>query len=257
MRTRARAIVLCAMLAMAVTAAQAAQNTPRRVKAFARLPDWSGMWIEDANESDVNGQLPGGATDLRAFKFAGHPPYNAEGEAAYQKRLAAAGDKTATKGCVIDFPATMESPQPFELIVTPEQTVYTAGDGTFRHIYTDGRGHPAKGDIWPTITGDSIGHWEGQTLVVDTIARTAGPDRFLGMAAYSEQARFTERLRMTGKDRLEDQMTIDDPAAFTHPWKVTLSYKRVTYINRFDPYYCEFDNRVQIVDGKESILPAK
>ncbi len=93
--------------------------------------------------------------------------------------------------------------------------------------------------------------------MVDTIARTAGPDHFLGMAAYSEQARFTERLRMIGKDRLEDRMTIDDPVAFTHPWTVTLGYKRVTYINRFDPYYCEFDNRVQIVDGKESILPAK
>jgi hypothetical protein len=149
----------------------------------------------------------------------------------------------------------MESPQPFELIVTPEETVYTAGDGTFRHIYTDGRGHPA--DVWPTVTGHSIGHWEGQTLVVDTIARTPGPDRFLGLASYSEKARFTERIRMTGKDALEDRMTIVDPVAFTAPWTLTITYKRVTFIDRFDPYYCELDNRIDIKDGREVIKPAQ
>ena len=39
-----------------------------------------------------------------------------------------------------------------------------------RHIYTDGRPHPSADEIWPTPWGDSIGHWEGETLVVDTIA---------------------------------------------------------------------------------------
>ena len=156
---------------------------------------------------------------------------------------------------IIDFPTTMESPQPFNLIVTPEETVFTTGDGTFRHIFTDGRGHPGKDDLWPTITGHSIGHWQGQTLVVDTIARTAGPDRYLGLAAYSAAARFVERIRMTGKDRLEDQMTIDDPAAFTHPWKLTLGFSRITFIDRLDPYYCELDDRTKVVDGKLVILP--
>ncbi len=47
----------------------------------------------------------------------------------------------------------MESPQPFEAIVTPEETVLTFGDGTFRHIFTDGRGHPSKDELWPTVTG--------------------------------------------------------------------------------------------------------
>lgn len=242
-----------ALAALTVTSAFAAQNTPARVNAFARLPDWSGMWVTKGLDADVSGHFEDGDQAFRAMKFAGHPPYNAAWEAAYQKRLAASAT-AATKGCVIDFPATMESPQPFELIVTPEETVYTSGDGTFRHIYTDGRQHPA--DVWPTITGHSIGRWDGQTLVVDTIARTAGPDRFLGLAAYSDQAQFKERIRMIGKDALEDQMTIEDPVAFTHPWTLTVTYKRVTYIDRFDPYYCEFDNRIDIKDGKEIIKPA-
>lgn len=244
---------LCAAFAcLAAAPALAQRNPPARVRTFAQLPDWSGIWAADGLDVGVSGHSENDTAFLK-LKFAGHPPYVPAWEAEFQKRLHAL-TKTATKGCVIDFPATMESPQPFELIVTPEETVYTAGDGTFRHIYTDGRRHPD--DVWPTITGDSIGRWEGRTLVVDTIARTPGPDRFLGLVAYSEKARFSERIRMTGKDTMEDQMTIDDPVAFTHPWKVTITYKRVTFINRFDPYYCELDTRIDLKDGQEVIRPA-
>ena len=239
--------------ALSVAPAVAAPNSPARIRVFSQLPDWSGMWVADNVEADVSGHFADGDKAFLKLKFAAHPPYNAAWEADYQKRRAASAT-AATKGCVIDFPATMESPQPFALIASPEETVYTGADGTYRHIYTDGRGHPA--DLWPTITGHSIGHWKGQTLVVDTVERTAGPDKFLGMASYSEKARFTERIRMTGKDALEDQMTIEDPVAFTRPWTVTLGFHRVTYIDRFDPYYCEFDNRIDIKDGKEIIRPA-
>jgi hypothetical protein len=250
-RSNLNVAAMAVLVCLAVTPASAAQNSPARARAFARLPDWSGMWLTDTWISDVNGRPKGEKPPVP--QFAGHPPYNPAWDAEYRKRAGAAGEGVG-KNCIIDFPATMESPQPFELIVTPEETVYTAGDGTFRHIYTDGRGHPA--DVWPTVTGHSIGHWEHQTLVVDTIARSPGPDRFMGRAAYSEKARFSERIRMTGKDSMEDQMTIDDPVAFTHPWTVTLTYKRVTFIDRFDPYYCELDKRIEIKDGKEIIKPA-
>ncbi len=177
--------MLAALLCLAVVPAQAAQNSHERVKAFARLPDWTGIWLSDSEQADL-----GGRTGASRFQFMEHPPYTPEYEALYQARMArikkkATEDAPTIRMCIIDFPATMESPQPFNFIVTPEETVWTAGDGTFRHIFTDGRGHPGPDEIWPTITGHSIGHWEGQTLVVDTIGRTAGPDRYLGVAAYS------------------------------------------------------------------------
>jgi hypothetical protein len=144
------------------------------------------------------------------------------------------------------------------LTVTPEQTIYMAGDGTFRQIFTDGRPHPPKDLLFPSVTGHSIGHWEGQTLVVDTVARTPGPVLFLGGAAFSDQARFKERIRMTGKDKLEDEMTIDDPVALTHPWTVKLGYDRTTLIDRLDPYYCELDDRIAFDEnGKMVIKPPK
>lgn len=248
--------VLAFAAALALTApAGAALNSAARVKAFSQLPDWSGIWLSDSEQSDL-----GGRNSVKSFRFTEHPPYNPAWEAKYQERLArmrtkSTADAPTIRSCIIDFPATMESPQPFDLIVTPEETVLTFGDGTFRHIFTDGRGHPSKDDIWPTVTGHSIGRWEGQTLVVDTIARSPGPDRYLGLAAYSDQARFSERIHMVGKDRLEDEMTIDDPVAFTHPWKIVLGFQRVTFIDRLDPYYCELDDRTKVVDGKLVILP--
>jgi hypothetical protein len=244
-----RALLAALVLAGAVTA-NAAPNSAKRLQAFAKLPDWSGYWVADSIE-----ETAGSLLNVPKVKFFGDIPYNPAWKAEYDKRRGQLRDKEV-KACVIDFPATMESPQPFMLTVLPEQTLYTAGDGTFRQIFTDGRGHPPKDQLFPSITGHSIGHWEGETLVVDTIGRTAGPVRFLGAAAFSDQAHFSERIRMTGKDRLEDVMTIDDPVALTHPWTVTLGYDRTTLIDRLDPYCCELDDRIGFdSSGKMVIKP--
>jgi hypothetical protein len=238
------AAAAAALLAGAALPAQAAPNS-------AKLPDWSGIWLSASIVEDAGGNL-----DQRPIKFLQPPPYNAEWAAAYQKRKAE-NQKKEGRGCLIDFPITMESPQPFRMIVTPAETFYLSGDGMWREIFTDGRPHPPKDKLWPTVTGHSIGRWEGQTLVVDTVARLPGEVRFVGAAAFSDQARFHERIRKTGKDAMEDQMTIDDPVAFTHPWSLTLAYKRVTFIDRLDPYYCELDQRIDFdKDGKMLIKPA-
>ena len=241
---------LMALLAGAATAGLAAPNTAKRTQAFAKLPDWSGYWIVDSIH-----ETAGSLLDVSKVKFFGDIPYNAKWMAEYNKRRGELRDKDV-KQCVIDFPTTMESPQAFMLTVLPEQTIYFAGDGTFRQIFTDGRKHPPKDELFPTVNGHSIGHWEGETLVVDTIGRTAGPVLFLGAAAFSDQAHFSERIRMTGKDKLEDVMTIDDPVALTHPWTVNLGYDRTTLIDRLDPYYCELDDRIAFdKSGKMVIKP--
>jgi hypothetical protein len=248
-----RAIAAAAVLLAATELpAHAAPNSAKQVRAFAKLPDWSGIWLAASIVEDAGGNL-----DTKPVKFLQPPPYNAEWEAAYQKRKAA-NAKREVRGCLIDFPITMESPQPFRMLVTPAETVYLSGDGMWREIFTDGRPHPPKDKLWPTVTGHSIGHWEGETLVVDTVARLPGEVRFVGAAAFSDQAHFKERIRMTGQDSMEDQMTIEDPVAFTRPWNLTLDYKRVTFLDRLDPYYCELDQRIDFdKDGKMLIKPAE
>ena len=240
---------LAALLAVAATAALAAPNSAKRLQAFSKLPDWSGYWIVDSIH-----ETAGSLLDVPKVKFFGDIPYNPTWMAEYNKRRGELREKEV-KQCVIDFPTTMESPQPFMLTVTPEQTIYMAGDGTFRQIFTDGRPHPPKDQLFPSITGHSIGHWEGQTLVVDTVARIGGPVLFLGGASFSDQAHFKERISLVGKDKLEDEMTIDDPVALTHPWTVKLGYDKTTLIDHLDPYYCELDDRIAFKDGKMVIKP--
>ena len=58
----------------------------------------------------------------------------------------------------------------FEVLIQPKLTVMIFSNHEVRHIYTDGRRHPGADELWPTPEGDSIGHWQNDTLIVDTIA---------------------------------------------------------------------------------------
>jgi hypothetical protein len=242
----------------------AAGNSPQRVKGFAALPNWTGFWEWNAIQVDALSGEPDLTKIRTVFNEAtlyGEPPYNAAWDAKYKAASTAmftSGKATAScKNCgTFGFPAQMSIwGSPLQLLVTPEQTVILFERFEARYIYTDGRKHPIKDDLWPTPEGDSIGRWEGSTLVVDTIARKAGPIGFLApLALLSEQVHFIERIRMVHPNELEDQMTIEDPVAFVRPWHITIGYRRVSGLDRFIGYGCEND-RNPIVDGKVTIAP--
>ncbi|MGB6452049.1 MAG: hypothetical protein WBE92_14965 [Steroidobacteraceae bacterium] len=145
----------------------------------------------------------------------------------------------------------------FQVFVTPEETLFLYDDGEARHIYTDGRKHPKKEDLWPTDTGNSVGRWEGATLVVDTIDVKSGPIAPLqGVADLSDRAHFTERVRLIAPNRMEDDLTIDDPVRFAHPWRVSTVWTRVLDQDRLLPYDCDND-RNPVVNGQITIAPRR
>ncbi|EIZ80472.1 hypothetical protein WSK_1033 [Novosphingobium sp. Rr 2-17] len=77
----------------------------------------------------------------------------------------------------------------------------------------------------PSMTGDSVGHWEGDTLVAQT---TNLSDRTLidDLVPHTVDMKVTERIRLLDADTLEDRITIEDPAYFTKPWDAVVVYKR-------------------------------
>jgi hypothetical protein len=106
--------------------------------------------------------------------------------------------------------------------------------------------------------GDSIGHWEGGTLVIETIERTAGP--FVPIPHFvspdlSEQARFIERIRMVDPNTLQDAVTIQDSTRLARPWTVTLRYRRVANMDRLIATNCTENDRNTVVNGKVTIAP--
>jgi len=227
-------------------------GTPHTLEdASAHLPDWSGIWIsEHWPQSNPGGTFANASLPLQA-----HPPYNAEWEARFQAMQAAKRHFQGGKSCVWYFPGVMDSPFAFEVLITRAETAISFEDDEIRHILTDGRSHPAPDDRWPTPWGDSVGHWEGDTLVADTVS--VAKDRSPFSPLVSDSVHYAERIRMVGKDRLEDRLTISDPAAFMHPWTVTLSYVRAKNQDRIINGDCTENDRNPIVNGVEGLAPAE
>lgn len=207
-------ILLIAAASLALTLpAMAATNSAERMAVIAKLPDWSGIWR--VNGSYAN--LSGNKNDV--------PPYNAEWRAKFNSQ-AAKGQDTAERFCAVSMPRLLAAAQPFEIIVTPEETLVYYSSREVRHIWTDGRDFSPEDERWPLYWAESKGHWEGQTLVVDTISLKSELWIDLSGASLSEAATVHERISMIDKNHLKDEITITDPVAFTKPWSFTRTYER-------------------------------
>jgi hypothetical protein len=261
---------------------------PPAAQTAGSLPDWSGLWDIEATRPDPTGGYYHSLDEVVAgMRKWGPPPYTdtvrpmVEQAIAFREKRAQAevdnGPTYASSGsggssCAFGFPMLMLStPLMFEVLPTPKETVLVFSGREIRHVYTDGRPHTDKEDLWPTYWGDSIGHWEGQTLVIDTIAVQsplgAPGSRLIPILAFggkddnvktpallSRQAHFEERIRMVD-GHLEDQMTITDPVMFKAPWRVSRTYDRVSNINRMVHEDCGGQDRNPVVGGKLTIAP--
>ncbi|MFC3097304.1 hypothetical protein [Alteraurantiacibacter palmitatis] len=230
----ARAFALLATAALAVGAFPAAaqpEAAARRVEAFAQLPYWPGYWVaEDQAGTTITGLAPV-ATASTGSSFsvpimplrATDAPWNAEGRRRWDEVRQSAGGRKATGW---GYPMMMGSATPLRFLITPEETIIINFYNEARYIYTDGRSMPAEDDMWPTTYGTSIGHWEGDTLVIETVMVTTPSDFFHGSPPFSEEARYVERIRLDGPDRLTLEMTVTDPVTLTQPWSVQAAWVR-------------------------------
>ena len=276
----ARAMMAAGVLTatLILSAADAQEVRALRVHKPTAPASLAGLWETEIARGLISGEIekglaaptPGGPDPLdlevfRRMKLWGSPPYNAQWEqkSRVEPPRAATSEPTHLTtfcGMTHSFPFFMEelSPAGFQFVVTPEETLILDIYGVVRHIYTDGRTHPRDEDLWQTALGDSIGRWQRGTLLIDTIARKAGPVVSIpmpGIADLSDQAHFTESLRLLNANTLQDDMTIDDPERFTHPWQISIRYKRVTDVDRLRPVDCTENERNTIINRKETIAP--
>ena len=114
-------------------------------------------------------------------------------------------------------PRSMVMPYAFEIVQRPDivYVLFEYNSG-IRRIYADGRRHPA--DVEPTWMGHSTGTWQGDTLVVDTVALR--PETWLDPLGtpHSDDLHIVERFRRPGPDKLEVEFVFDDPKTFTKSW---------------------------------------
>lgn len=258
--------VAAALIASCLFPAAAQTSSKERIKAFAKLPDWSGIWELDAFAGQADGQQfsAEGQRRLKEYAAALRPSFTPEYQAKYEeirkKIEAAIAADPAHPPVTHDplcgpppFPA-ISTPGMYQWRVTPEETSFISTVGAVRTIYTDGRSHPPKDELWPTLMGDSVGHWEGDTLVVDTIATRKR--LYMGelsgfFVPMSDQLHFTERIRRVDRDHMQIDYTVEDPVALTKPIHAVIVHTRVTDFNRMiEETDCGQNERDPVVNGR-------
>jgi hypothetical protein len=148
------------------------------------------------------------------------------------------------------------TPYGVEFVEFPElQRMYIfdiGGPHTYRTIYMDGRSHPPN--LRPSYYGHSIGRWEGDTLVVDTTGfnESFWIDR-RGMP-HTEQLRIVERFTRTSTVQIRYEVTLDDPGAYTAPWKTGFNLRWEDGTELFE-YVCQQSNQApNLMVGDETTI---
>ena len=136
------------------------------------------------------------------------------------------------------------------------------GPHTFRTIYMDGRKHPEKEKLEPSYYGHSIGHWEGDTLVVDTVGFN---ERFWfdrSGLPHTNQLHTIERFTRIDLDTLRYELTIEDPGAYTAPFggKVDLIWEEGTELFEYVCQQANYAHELMVgqaksVDRSSPIVP--
>jgi hypothetical protein len=231
-------LALCAPAAFAQAAPQGAPKASnwggQAEGPFPKLPpldpnapfdkrDFSGVWLTD--HSSTNGYR--GMTDEPDI-----PPKTPWAEEVFRSRLTGRTSKAKEgvmpafgndpiMGCnPKGFPRLLFYTDPAEFIHTPTRILMMfQSQGATRQIWMDGRPLPTNPD--PRWMGFSVGRWEGDTLVIDTVGfdDRAWLDQYGN--AYSYDMRFQERWRRTGRDTLEVVYRLEDPKSYTRPWVST------------------------------------
>ena len=196
---------------------------------------------------------PGQTVEARENQ--GEPPLRPEYREVWEVRQAAIAEAiargqplaTTTIYCLPQgMPSMMGSggPFPMEILVSEGQvTIIQEAYNQVRRIYLDKPQLPLA-DIEPGYYGRSVGHWDGDTLVVDTIGIKESVE--FRNIPHSPQMRITERIGLTSKDSLRNIVTIEDPLVLTELWTFQFDYQRLPGYEMME-YVCE-DNREYVDD---------
>lgn len=254
-----RRLIVAATLACGLLAAPAHAGDSCAPSNVATLQGWQGVWIAENMEIGINGRdVPGKSFIISVMKFIGqNAPWNDEGWRRFEERISP-GLFGTLKNHGWGFPMMMSSPAPFTFVIAPWETAIISQYREIRHVYTDGRSHPAEEDRWPNEWGDSIGCWDGDTLTIETTNVKYSPNFNFLSPPISEQAHFIERLRLASPGRIESDVTVIDPETLEEPWRLKLAYVRHASVERLVHAGDTFDNDRTSVEGdKLSIAPPR
>jgi hypothetical protein len=268
-------VALASALFASIAPAQTWQNFKRPAPtaadwaALAKLPNFTGVWEEPLGSTNL--VVPAGNAKSVPAKTTARSKFPATSKqptlpltpawAAKVKYLEshAAQDNVQANCLPYGMPTIMTMPYPYEFLLTPGQvTIIGEEERMIRHIYTDGRPLPKDPD--PTFWGTSIGHWEGDTLVVESVGFSpqtlmistppvTGHD--VVAVPHSDKMKIIERFRLLDPNTMQIKTTIIDPIALTQPYTTTRIMKRYPTWT-IDEYICQQNNRNSVNSNGEA-----
>jgi hypothetical protein len=197
-------------------------------------PNLSGMWfsvdlLPECSAADCVPQmnLPADQVNIGRTLPDGKLPYQPWAAKLVEERTANGAKDDPHAFCLPpNFPRAFSLPQYIKIVQTPELTVILHEfNASYRQIFTDGR--PLPDVSLPTWSGYSIGHWDGDTLVVESSGFRDDLWLDLSGSPLTSAAHVTEKFRRPNFGTLAIEVTVDDPKAYTRPWTVTLHQKIV------------------------------
>jgi len=262
-----KAVCLAAMLAIAslvVPAAAMAQqyrNSTEHYEAlkrqagggtsvtFDKLPDWTGIWTRTRGA----GLKFDPAQPSLQETTAKLTPEFARKHKEKLERVAKGVEWDPISTCIPPgYPRWLTEPFLREFALRPEQTLLiNEMVNDIRRIYTDGREHTPADDAYALWNGDSIGFWDGDSLVIHTTQLMGGQYQ-RSQPDYTDQVETVERWRKVDANTIEATVTIYDPPSLLEPWTVTERYSRVTTPGlRIRSWVCEENANNDVVRTKE------
>ena len=223
-------------------------------------PDLSGLWMttsttpcpdlirdgQDCQEKDI----PSLQAISIGYGMPGGLPYQPWAAALVRQRTADNSKDDPHTHCLpSNTPRIWTLPHRQKIIQTPRLlVVLNEFSSAYRQIYTDGRALPV--DPQPSWNGYSIGRWEGQTLVVQTIGLSKDVWLDISGSPISEGARLTERLRRPDWGHLDVEVTVDDPKTYTKTWTATVHVSFQVNIEMIDEVCLENEKSTRHLVGK-------
>jgi hypothetical protein len=218
----------------AILASPALAQDVGRAAAYAEVtswPDWSGVWSPGVGTGSRTTPTPPKLTPAAQAIVEAFEAGKAEG-----RNL-----QNPAANCVPNgMPGIMRLPYPIEFTYSPGRVnILIETYSEIRRIYVDGRALPNDPD--PFFNGHSVGHWEGDTLVIETIGISPQVYVVNGLHA-TEKTRFVERITRVSHDLLRDEITLTDPDLFAEPYVMVQNYK-LEPDWEIREYVCQENNR--------------
>ncbi len=197
-------------------------------------PDLSGFWIPE----NLTKYLLNLASDMKEEEI----PLTPWGRSVYNERIANNGKDHPGVSCLPSgIPEKDNIPDGLKLVQTEDLTLMLHESRTiYRQIFTDGRSLPKNAQ--PTWMGYSVGHWDGDTFVVETIGQNGRTWLDMKGLPGTESLKVTERFTRPTVGHMDIEVTIEDPKAYTKPWKVHMAWRLLPDTDLIESI-CEENNR--------------